>query len=59
VVDSYGLQLSLTITGGEVNDCSAAPRFDLPRLPDGGKPIVADKGYDSDCYTGADNKEGG
>ena len=47
VVDSYGLPVEFEITGGEVNDCSAAPGL-IARLPDG-EVIVADKGYDSEC----------
>jgi len=46
-VDGYGLPVEYEITGGEVNDCSAAPDF-IARLPDA-EAIVADKGYDSDC----------
>jgi transposase len=42
-VDGYGLP----VTGGEVNDCSAAPDL-IARLPCA-KAIVADKGYDSEC----------
>ena len=46
VVDSYGLPVEFEITGGEVNDCSAAPDL-IARLADA-KVIVADKGYDSE-----------
>jgi len=46
-VDGYGLPIEFEITGGEVNDCSAAPDL-IARLPDA-KAIVADKGYDSKC----------
>jgi hypothetical protein len=56
VVDNYGLPAELEITGGEVNDCSAAPDL-IARLPDA-EVIVTDKGYDSGVYTGADNEEG-
>ncbi len=45
VVDSYGLPVEFEITGGEVNDCSAAPDL-IAKLPDA-QVIVADKGYDS------------
>jgi len=44
-VDDYGLPVEFEITGGEINDCSAAPGL-ITRLPDT-KAIVADKGYDS------------
>ena len=45
-VDGYGLPAEFEITGGEVNDCSAAPDL-IARLPDA-KAIVAGKGYDSE-----------
>ncbi|TYP78364.1 DDE family transposase [Nitrosomonas communis] len=45
-VDGYGLPVEFKITGGEVNDCSAAPDL-IARLPDA-KAMVADKGYDSE-----------
>ena len=45
-VDSYGLLVEFEITGGEVNDCCAAPDL-IAKLPDA-KAIVADKGYDSE-----------
>ncbi|MBX3618225.1 IS5 family transposase, partial [Nitrosomonas sp.] len=41
-VDGDGLPAEFEITGGEVNDCSAAPQL-IAKLP-----IVADKGYDSE-----------
>lgn len=41
-VDGYGLPVEFEITGGEINDCSAAPDL-ITRLPDT-KAIVADKG---------------
>ncbi|SFI45416.1 Transposase DDE domain-containing protein [Nitrosomonas sp. Nm34] len=44
-VDGYGLPVEFEITGGEVNDCSAAPDL-IARLPDA-KAMIADKGYDS------------
>jgi hypothetical protein len=46
VVDGYGLPVEFEITGGEVNDCSAAPDL-IARLPDA-KGMVADKGYDNE-----------
>ena len=45
-VDSCGLPVEFDITGGEVNDCSAAPQL-IAKLPDV-EVIVADKGYDSE-----------
>jgi transposase len=55
-VDSYGLPVEFEITGGEVNDCSAAPDL-IARLPDA-EAIVADKGYDSDCIREQITKKG-
>ncbi len=40
------MPVEFEITGGEVNDCSAAPDL-IARLPDA-KTIVADQGYDSE-----------
>ena len=45
-VDGYGLPVEFEITGGEVNDCSAAPDL-IAKLPEA-KAIVANKGYDSE-----------
>jgi transposase len=45
-VDGYGLPVEFEITGGEVNDCSAAPDL-IARSPDA-QVIIADKGYDSE-----------
>ncbi|WP_454870231.1 IS5 family transposase [Pseudomonas lini] len=45
-VDAYGLPIEFVITGGEVNDCTAAPEL-IAKLPHAGA-IVADKGYDSE-----------
>ncbi|SFL78688.1 Transposase DDE domain-containing protein [Nitrosomonas communis] len=45
-VDGYGLPVEFEITGGEVNDCSAAPDL-IARLTDA-KAMIADKGYDSE-----------
>jgi IS5 family transposase len=45
-VDGYDLPVEFEITGGEVNDCPAAPDL-IARLPDA-KAIAADKGYDSE-----------
>jgi hypothetical protein len=41
IVDSHGLPIEFEITGGEVNDCSAAPDL-IARLPDS-KAIVRTK----------------
>ncbi|SFM50311.1 hypothetical protein SAMN05421863_103219 [Nitrosomonas communis] len=46
MVDGYVLPVEFEITGGEVNDCSAAPDL-IARLTDA-KAMVADKGYDSE-----------
>ena len=55
-VDGYGLPVEFEITGGEVNDCSAAPDL-IARLPRA-KAIVADKGYDSECIRDQITKKG-
>ena len=55
-VDGYGLPVEFEITGGEVNDCSAAPDL-IARLPDA-KAIVADKGYDKECIREQITKKG-
>ena len=44
-VDAYGLPLRFEITGGHVNDCTAAPVL-IESLPESDR-VVADKGYDS------------
>ncbi len=44
-VDAYGLPLRFEITGGHVNDCTAAPVL-IESLPES-KSVIADKGYDS------------
>lgn len=44
-VDAYGLPLRFEITGGQVNDCTAAPVL-IEALPEAGV-VIADKGYDS------------
>jgi len=46
-VDAYGLPIRFRITGGEVNDCTAAPEL-IAYLPDG-QIVVGDKGYDSEA----------
>ncbi|WP_256212113.1 IS5 family transposase [Nitrosomonas communis] len=56
VVDGYGLPVEFEITGGEVNDCSAAPDL-IARLPDA-KAMVADKGYDSEWLREQITKKG-
>ncbi|MEO6917818.1 MAG: IS5 family transposase, partial [Collimonas sp.] len=45
-VDSYGLPIDFDITGGHINDCTAAPEL-IAKLPQAGA-IVADKGDDSE-----------
>lgn len=45
-VDSYGLPIEFILTGGEVNDCTAATEL-IEQLPKA-EAIVADKGYDSE-----------
>ncbi|RQW29016.1 IS5 family transposase [Rhodobacteraceae bacterium CH30] len=45
-VDAYGLPVAFEVTGGEVNDCTAAPEL-IAQLPLA-ELIVADKGYDSE-----------
>ena len=44
-VDSYGLPIEFTVTGGEVHDSTAASELIEPLPP--AKAVVADKGYDS------------
>ena len=46
-IDSCGLPVEFEITGGEVNDCFAAPQL-IAKLPNA-QAIIADKGYDSEC----------
>jgi len=55
-VDGYGFPIEFEITGGEFNDCSAAPDL-IAKLPDA-KAIVADKGYDSECIWEQITKKG-
>ena len=50
------MPVEFEITGGEVNDCSAAPDL-IARLPDA-KVIVADKGYDSEYIREQITKKG-
>jgi len=50
------LPVEFEITGGEVNNCSAAPDL-IARLPDA-KVIVADKGYDSEYIREQITKKG-
>ena len=45
-VDAHGLPVAFDITGGEINDCTAAPEL-IAQLPLA-EVIVADKGYDSE-----------
>ncbi|PHV03390.1 IS5 family transposase [Iodobacter sp. BJB302] len=45
-VDAYGLPIAFEITGGEINDCTAAPQL-VAQLPSA-EVIIADKGYDSE-----------
>ena len=44
-VDSYGLPIHFTVTGGEVHDCKEAPNL-IAALPKVAY-VVADRGYDS------------
>ena len=44
-VDAYGLPVEFIITGGEINDCTAAPELIAQVEP--AEAIIADKGYDS------------
>jgi hypothetical protein len=50
------LPVEFEITGGEVNDCSAAPDL-IARLPDT-KAMVADKAYDSEWIREQITKKG-
>jgi hypothetical protein len=45
-VDARSLPVAFDITGGDINDCTAAPRL-IVQLPST-EVIVADKGYDSE-----------
>ena len=45
-VDAYGLPVEFIITGGEVNDCTAAP--ELITKVASAEVVIADKGYDSE-----------
>lgn len=45
-VDAHGLPVAFDITGGDINDCTAAPEL-IAQLPCA-EVIVADKGYDSE-----------
>jgi len=45
-VDSCGLPIHFSVTGGEVHDCKEAPKL-VAELPKGSF-IIADKGYDSE-----------
>lgn len=45
-VDAHGLPVVFEITGGEINECTAAPER-IAQLPSA-EVIVADKGYDGD-----------
>ena len=45
-VDAYGLPVEFIITGGEVNDCTAAPEL-ITQL-ESAEAVIADKGYDSE-----------
>lgn len=46
VVDAHGLPVAFEITGGDINDYTAAPEF-IAQLPSD-EVIVADKGYTSE-----------
>jgi len=45
-VDSYGLPIEFTVTGGEIHDSTAASELIEPLPP--AKAVVADKGSDSE-----------
>ena len=45
-VEAQGLPVAFKITGGDINDCTAAPEL-IAQLPSA-EVIVADKGYDSE-----------
>lgn len=45
-VDAHGLPVAFEITGGDINDCTAAPEL-IAQLPSA-EVVVADKGYDSE-----------
>lgn len=45
-VDAHGLPVAFEITGGDINNCTAAPEL-IAQLPSA-EVIVADKGYDSE-----------
>ncbi|PRP69285.1 IS5 family transposase [Chromobacterium amazonense] len=46
-VDAHGLPVDFSITRGEINDFTAAPKL-IAKLPSSTEVIVADKGYDSE-----------
>jgi transposase len=46
-VDSYGLPIHFSVTGGEVHDCKEAPKL-IAALPKADY-IIADRGYDSEA----------
>jgi transposase len=45
-IDGYGLPIDFDMTGGHINDCTAAPEL-IAKLPQA-EVIIADKGYDSE-----------
>lgn len=47
VVDSFGLPIEFSVTGGQVHDCKAAPEL-IARLENFDF-LIADRGYDSDA----------
>jgi len=55
-VDAYGLPVEFIITGGEVNDCTAAPA--LIANVASADAIIADKGYDSERLRVQINEQG-
>ncbi len=56
-VDACGFPVTFEITGGDVNDCTAAPELLAKKLEAEG--VVADKGYDSQAVCDQVVKQGG
>ena len=56
-VDACGFPVAFEITGGDVNDCTAAPEL-LAKAPEA-EVVVADKGYDSQAVRDQVVEQGG
>ena len=56
-VDACGLPVAFEITGGDINDCTAAPDL-LAKTPDA-ETVIADKGYDSQAVRNQVAQQGG